>query len=211
MRKKYTPYLMVGAALLQSGSAMAEGLSYTYLQISDHSISAGEQGKYDIGGFVVEGSLAMDDRFFIRGAYQDGSYEQSGGDITGFSFGPGARVSIGDTTDLVISLVYQDVIYQDVQIKSTTPEAFLNGDGNGEIWELDVACRGMISNSVELSAGASYTDSKVDFDQGKEKDSTVALKVGAAFYASPALSLRVDVNADSGSAEELRLGVRFNL
>ncbi|MDG1663160.1 MAG: hypothetical protein P8H97_07305 [Pseudomonadales bacterium] len=69
----------------------------------------------------------------------------------------------------------------------------------------------MISNSVELSAGASYTDSKVDFDQGKEKDSTVALKLGAAFYATPVLSLRVDVNADSGSAEELRLGVRFNL
>ncbi len=153
--------IVLFALLAASGTALADGFSYTYLQLNYGTIDIGNMN-IDGDGLGLNGSYRITDSLQIADSLQIvGSYHTADFD----SFVEGAEWSVGlgvrnplsdtpsvgylsDTLDVVAAVSYVNVDLATVGI-NFEPE-----DGFG----LTVGVRAAFTSMIEINAGVSYVD-----------------------------------------------------
>jgi len=146
--------IVLFALLAASGTALADGFGYTYLQLN--------YGTFDIGNMNIDGdslglngSYSITDSLHFVGGYQTADLD-SFTETTGWSVGLGVRnplsdtPSVGylsDTLDVVAAVSYVNVDISTVGIN-------FEQDGFG----LTVGVRAAFMSMIEINAGVSYVD-----------------------------------------------------
>jgi hypothetical protein len=141
--------LALGALLLSGAPALADGLSYSYIQASyqDVELDLGPGPNADGDGFAVAGSVEISDDWFIFADY--GSFDlESTVDFTELSVGAGYHDSISTTTDWYASLAYVKA--------EVSASGFGSADDSG--YGVAAGLRSMISPSLELYGNIGYAD-----------------------------------------------------
>jgi len=142
-------YLAVGALSFGSAPALADGISYSYVQAAyqELDIDIGGGPNADGDGFAVAGSAAVGDNAFVFAGY--GSYDlESVIDYSVLSVGAGYHDSLSGKTDWYATLAY---------VKAELDAGFFgNVDDSG--YGVAVGLRSMVSPSLELYGNIGYTD-----------------------------------------------------
>lgn len=170
MFKKYITVLSAAFLMLSSSNSFATDLSYTYLEITDKSSRSD-----DVDASLLQHALSFEvrDNFFVAGNFTHGDY-----DVTSFELTVGEHSSINESTDLVSSVSYSWMRYE-----------YLAESENLQAFEFSVGLRSMVADKFELNAGAAYADFS-------SRSPSQYLYFGAAFYATEALSLRLNYITD---------------
>lgn len=173
-------YLSIGALMLSSATAMAEGPSYSYIQASYQEVEfdiGGGFGSADGDGFGVAGSVAINDSWYVFAGYSSAEIE-SVIDLNQFSIGAGWHSAINETTDWFVSVGY-------VGAEVSAP-GFGSVDDTG--FGVGLGMRSMINPKLELAGSINYAD----FGDGGE----TSLGLGAWYTISG--NFAVGLGADFG-------------
>ncbi len=138
--------IVLFALLAASGTALADGFSYTYLQLNYGTIDIGNMN-IDGDGLGLNGSYSITDSLQIVGGYHTADFD-SFAEGTEWSVGLGVRNPLSDTLDVVAAVSYVNVDLATVGI-NFEPE-----DGFG----LTVGVRAAFTSMIEINAGVSYVD-----------------------------------------------------
>lgn len=145
--------LIAAAALLMSTSALADGVSYSYIQAmyAEVDIDVGPVDA-DGDGFAVAGSVAINDSWYVFADYGTADFDFNV-DLDRFSIGAGYHAPISTATDWFAALSYEDA-------EVDTGFGSASDDGFG----IEGGLRSMISPKFELKGSVSYTDLGDDDD-----------------------------------------------
>lgn len=147
----------------------AEGLSYGYVE-GDY-VNLDVENFDDGDGYKVDFSVPLGERFFLYGNYSetdadfnyssnlDGVVLPGNTDILKFGIGLGFIMPMSTNTDFVVSGGYADIDFDDFELGSSssiTGHNLRNDPSDG--YNVDAYFRSQLSNSVEGSLGARYTD-----------------------------------------------------
>lgn len=138
--------IVLFALLAASGTALADGFSYTYLQLNYGTIDIGNMN-IDGDGLGLNGSYSITDSLHFVGGYHTADFD-SFAEGTEWSVGLGVRNPLSDTLDVVAAVSYVNVDLATVGI-NFEPE-----DGFG----LTVGVRAAFTSMIEINAGVSYVD-----------------------------------------------------
>jgi hypothetical protein len=191
--KKYTTVLSAAFLMLFSSYGLANDLSYSHLDITHKKSDSGDS---DVSVLQHALSFEVSDSLFVAGNLTYGDYE-----VTTFDLSVGEHSSINENTDLVSTVSYSWIKYDDL-VESEDLEAF----------EFSVGLRSMVAERFELSAGVAYVDVS-------SNSPTSYRYLGAAFYATETLSLRVDYMSndptlsasESLNADSMSFSLRLNM
>ena len=136
------------AALLLATPALAQDLSYNFVQLGYQSIEL-DAGPFDVDGdgFVLSGSFEIADQFHVFGGYGTADFDFDV-DLTELSLGLGFNTPIADNTDLVASIAYVEA--------DVDTNGFGSADENG--YGASVGLRSMIAPNFELAGSINYVD-----------------------------------------------------
>ena len=175
-------YLSIGALMLSSATAMAEGPSYSYIQANY------QETEYDFGGgadadgdgFGVSGSFAIDESWFVFGGFASSELE-SVIDLDQYSVGGGWHSAINENTDWFATLSYINLEISAGNFGSASDSGF----------GASVGVRSNLKPNFELYGSLGYSD------LGDGGDGTA---VGAGFWytvtGNLALGLGLAVSSD---------------
>ena len=174
-----------------SSHGVARDLSYTSLDITYKQSNSGAGGSALQHGL----SFGVSDTVFVAGSFTDGDYD-FGGQISAFDFILGAHTAIDENTDLVTAVSYA---------KSESELIAISGEF--EIFSLTVGVRSVINDVFEFNAGVGYVN-PTDISED------TYIELGAAFYATDALSFRIDFTTNDRimlAPNALNLSLRLDM
>jgi len=174
-----------------SSHVVARDLSYTSLDITYKQSNSGAGGSALQHGL----SFGVSDTVFVAGSFTDGDYD-FGGQISAFDFVLGAHTAIDENTDLVTAVSYA---------KSESELIAISGEF--EIFSLTVGIRSIINDVLEVNANLGCVDpTDLSYD--------TFIQLGAAFYATDALSFRIDFTTNDRimlAPNALNLSLRLDM
>lgn len=173
-----TAGLAFGAMLIPATGMAAEGLSYGYLEGSYINLDVDQPNEDSVfredfdngGGYGINLSLPLSERFFLYGGYSDTESDFTFSDNTGaivpgdtdvlkFNLGLGLILPMSDKSDVVFSGGYSDIDYDDFDFGATNdPDVNDLRDDPSDGWTADAYLRSQLAQSVESTIGARYTD-----------------------------------------------------
>lgn len=185
-------YALIGVLMLGSTAALADGLSYSYIQASYQEVDIDFGGgiNADGDGFGVAGSVEIAESWFLFADYSSFDFE-SVVDFTSLSAGAGWHTGISDQTDFFATFGYAEAEI-DVQ-------GFGSVDDSG--YGASIGVRSMVSDSLELYGSLGYVD------LGNGADGTA---IGAGLWYSVSGNMAVGLGA-SFDDDVTAYGVGFRL
>ena len=183
--------LSIFSSLAFSSHVVARDLSYTSVGITYKQINS------DVGGSAIQHDLsfAVSDNMFVAGSFTDGDYD-FGGQISAFDFVLGAHTAIDENTDLVAAVSY-----------AKSESELVTVSGEFETFSFSVGVRSIINDVLELNAGLGYVN-PTDLHED------TYIQLGAAFYATEALSFRIDFTTNDRimlAPNALNLSLRLDM
>ena len=142
-------YLSIGALMLSSATAMAEGPSYSYIQANYQEIDIDLGGGFDVDGdgFGVSGSVAVNDSWFVFAGYSTFDFE-SIVDLNEWSIGAGWHSAMSEKTDWFVTAAYIDAEIDAPGFGSFSDSGF----------GVSIGIRSMLNPKLELAGSVSYAD-----------------------------------------------------
>lgn len=228
MRRRHTISYAVGLAvgsIAAAGTASAtEGLDYTFAQLEyivqdvdvfddDDFIEDFDDGN----GLALRGSLEISPRMFLFGEYaRTESDVEFGGaniptipadeDVQRLNAGVGTHIEIADRTDFVGRLAYTDIDYGDFDIGGTDIGDDFDvsdiGDDESDGFFVDAGVRSQVTDRLDGSIGARYTDI--------ENGGDVGLIANLMYELSDSWSVNLSVDAGDELAQ-YSLGARWDV
>lgn len=172
--------LALGVCLIPVSAFAQDGgdLSYTYVELDYINLDVDQPGEDEIlrddfdngGGYGLSGSFALNENFFIYGDYSEteadfGFVDNSGAVIPGdtdvvvFKLGAGFIMPMNDSTDLVFSGGYSDIDFDSFNLGASGEDDLGDLDDDpSDGYTVDVKLRSQLSQALEGSIGARYTD-----------------------------------------------------
>lgn len=184
--------LSVFLTIAFSSHTAARDLSYTSVGITYKQSNSG------VGGSAIQHDLsfAVSDNMFVAGSFTDGDYD-SGAQVSAFDFVLGTYTEIDENIDLVTAVSY-----------AKSESELLTVSGEFEIFSLTVGVRSVINDVLELNAGLGYVN-PTDIHED------TYIQLGAAFYATEALSFRIDFTTNDRimllATDTLNLSLRLDM
>ncbi|MEJ0099657.1 MAG: outer membrane beta-barrel protein [Pseudomonadota bacterium] len=167
------------AAMTVAGSAMADGLSYTYAQGDFQAGKLKGSGDSVNGtGFGADGSIGFMSNFFGTVGIDTNKYSENGESLrfTNLSVGLGGHWPLTPMIDLV-----GEASFERAHLKE---ENILSDSYNG--WGLSAGVRGMATDKIQWNGSVNYRDAG-DIGSG------IGLDLGGRYYFMPAFSVGVDL------------------
>jgi hypothetical protein len=171
------------AALLLGGQALAEGISYNYVQADLIGSQLRGSGDHTNGsGFGVNGSVGIGANALGFFDLWTTKYSESGADLrfTPISLGLGTHVPLSGTTDFVGTASFERV----------RAKASLAGLGSGSEsyngWGLGAGLRGLAGDQIDWTAGLKYRHLST-------LKSIFGLTFGGHYYFTPQFALGLDL------------------
>jgi hypothetical protein len=187
------------AALGLSSVAMAEGPSYTYVDLGYLGADSGDD---QTTGVVLSGSLevfsnfhtnfsysAIDDAAQWDGVVGFGDTDSGSDDFDVWRLAVGMHPAITDSTDLVLEIGVSQGEYDRTRNNADT------GSVEPDAVDLTFGVRSMIADNFELNAAAILAQGSTDFG-GSDDYQEVGLRIGGQYFFTDAIS--VNVAATSG-------------
>jgi len=173
-------YLSIGALILSSATALAEGPSYSYIQAAYQEIDVDIGGNNDADGdgYGVVGSVAINEDWFVFAGYSSFDLE-SVVDLDQLELGGGWRAPINSNTDWFVTASYIDYDLSARGLGSASEDGFGVG----------VGIRSMLSPALELYG-------KVAYEDVGDGDTTLAGGVWYTVTGNLALGAGVDLGDD---------------
>ena len=173
-------YLSIGALMLSSATAMAEGPSYSYIQASYQEVDIDVGGGFDVDGdgFGVAGSVAINDSWFVFAGYSSFDFE-SVVDLSEWSVGAGWHSAMSEKTDWFVTAAYVDAEIDAPGFGSASDSGF----------GVSIGIRSMLNPKLELAGSVSYAD------LGDGADGT---SVGGGLWYTVTGNLALGVGFDAG-------------
>lgn len=141
-------YVVILISIVFSTAAMAEGLSYNYVQGAYQRVEIDfPGGDVDGDGFGIGGSFEINDMWHAFASYSTSDLD-FGVDFDQLAFGAGFSSGLNDNVDLVARLAY-------VQVDASV-SGFGSADDDG--FGISVGLRGMVAERVELEGYVDYVD-----------------------------------------------------
>jgi len=142
-------YALMGALMLSSAAALADGVSYSYIQANyqEIDIDFGGGADADGDGFAVAGSAEIGENWFIFANYSTFDLE-SVVDYTTLDVGAGYHSDVSAKTDW-----YATFGYAEAEVEA---QGFGSADDSG--FGVSLGLRSMMSESLELYGNIAYTD-----------------------------------------------------
>ena len=142
-------YLSIGALMLSSATAMAEGPSYSFIQANYQEVDIDVGGGFDVdgNGYGVAGSVAINDSWFIFAGYSSSEFE-SVIDIDEGKLGAGWNSAISEKTDWFATLAYIDLSASASGLGSASDSGF----------GASIGVRSMMNPNFELYGSLGYSD-----------------------------------------------------
>ena len=138
-------YLSLGALMLSSATAMAEGPSYSYIQALYQEVDT-DLGDGD--GFAVAGSIAINDSWFAFADYGSAEIDSLFDfDFDRWAIGAGWHSAISETTDWFVTASYVDA-----EISAGGGSFSESGLG------ASIGVRSMMNPKLELAGSVVYSD-----------------------------------------------------
>lgn len=181
--------LCIAALLALPAAAMADGLSYKFVE-ADYLILDGDGGSAN--GFGIDGSFLVAPQFFLTGSYA--RLKDSGVEFSTLSGGAGFRHALSPTVDFTA----------DANLLFAEVDAGAAGSGDDTGYSIGAALRAMLMPQFELNGGVAYTDIA--------DDGELRFKLGGVFSFTPQLALvgGIAVGDDFGDDGRLfNIGGRF--
>jgi Outer membrane protein beta-barrel domain len=183
--KKGLMLLPAIAALGFAGQALAEGISYSYVEGDYLSSRLKDSGDHLSGdGFRFEGSAALGTNWLAFVEIGRTKYTESGDSLkfTPTGIGVGYHTALGGTVDFVGKASYDRVKLH----------IGLGGIGSGSTtesgWGLSAGLRGMVGEKVEWSSALKYRDVG-------DLQSIVSFSIGGRYYFTPAFGVGLDLSS----------------
>ena len=167
-------YLSIGALMLSSTIAMADGPSYSYIEGLYQEVDIdGADGD----GFVVAGSVEIDENWFVVADYAGAEIDAGFIDVDydRWSVGAGWRSAISEKTDWFVTASYVGA-----QLKAP---GFGSESENG--FGASVGIRSMFSPKLELAGALRYSD--------PEEESSIRAEAWYTLTGNFALGLRAEL------------------
>jgi hypothetical protein len=157
--------LLSASALLVAGTAAAELPEWTYGQLGYYQ--ADSFGDEQTDGVTVDASVGFLDVWHFQAGYIDGSLGQGSvtNDFDGWNVTLGAHPAINDKSQLVVNGYYFDTSYDNDTVSLGSS---IDRDGFG----FGVGVRTNVTDKVEASAIANWTDATFDEDNVSDEDAT---------------------------------------
>jgi len=178
-------------SLALASNSFARDLSYTSVEITYKQSNSGAGGSALQHGL----SFGVSDNVFIAGSFTDGDYD-FGGQVSAFDFVLGAHTEISENTDLVATVSY-----------AKSESELLTTSGEFEIFSSTVGVRSVINDVLEVNMGVGYVN-PTDISED------TFIQLGAAFYATDALSFRIDFTTNDRimlAPNALNLSLRLDM
>lgn len=173
--------LAAGFCLLPLAGLAAEdsdNLSYGYLEVDYINFDVDQPNEGSIfsedfdngGGYGVSLSVPLGETFFVYADYSDTESDftfvdntstvvPGNTDLLRLNLGLGFIMPMSDTTDLVMSGGYADIDYGSFRVGATSDNSLDDLDDDpSDGYTVDVKLRSQLSQSIEGSIGARYTD-----------------------------------------------------
>ena len=194
--KKSLRFPVLALALALPLGAQAGDLSYSYVEAgwATTELDVGDGfDSVDFDGWLLRGSVALGDTFFLAGEYASQTNDDAGVDIDldQYNLGLGAHYALSDNADLVgqISWVKAEV--------SAAGFGSVSDDGYG----LSVGVRGRLGEQFEGEVALKYAD----FSDGG--DSTAGFLAGR-WYFTEAFAVGVNAQFDEDTTS-YGIGLRY--
>jgi hypothetical protein len=181
MRKQIALGLLLTAGI--AGTAMADGFSYSNLELSYSSYNPDGAGA-DLDGFGLSGSYGFNENISVFGGYKDLE-----ADVSFLTLGLGFNWGLGENLDLTSGLSYESL---------GTAGADPSGYG------LAVGLRGRLGESFEVTGGVKY------MDLNKGIKGQTAFGVGARYYFTPAFAVGADIWDQDDLGKSWTLALRYD-
>lgn len=159
--------IALAAALALPAAAMAEGLSYNFIEAGYATVDLDGGGSVD--GFGFGASYLVSDPVFLRTGYS--RFKKGGVEISGFNGGVGYRHALTPMVDLNATA---DLVFADIDAGNL-------GSDDDVGYSVGAAVRALVAKPLELNGGVSYTDV---FDDGQ-----VSFDIGAVYSFTSQLAL----------------------
>ena len=143
-------YTLIGALLLSSAAALADGPSYSYIQAAyqEVDVDVGNGFDADGDGYAVGGSVELNDNWFVFAGYSSIDLE-SVIDFNTWTAGAGYHAPItAGKTDWFASLAYIDA--------EADAGGFGSADDSG--FGIEAGIRSMLNEQFELYGSIGYSD-----------------------------------------------------
>lgn len=173
--------------------AMADGLSYNYIQLGYQKADLDDDLagiSIDGDGYGISGSFEVGESFFIGAGYSALDFD-FGVDLDQLSIGGGYHTGLSDRSDFFATISY---IRAEASVSGF---GSLDEDGYG----VSVGIRGLLTDNVELNGSIAYSD------LGDGADGT-AFGVGALYSFTENFALGFDVSTDD-DVTMYGVGARF--
>lgn len=173
-------YLSIGALMLSSATALAEGPSYSYIQAAYEEIDVDLGGNIDADGdgYGVAGSVAINEDWFVYAGYSSFDLE-SVVDVDQVELGGGWRAPINEQTDWFVTAAYLDL--------KASARGF--GSASDDGFGVGIGIRSMLNPAFELYGKVSYEDVG-------DGDTTIAAGAWYTLTGNLALGAGIDVGDD---------------
>lgn len=179
------------ATMSVGGQALAEGISYTYLQGSLIGTRIKAGGESDGGkGFRLEGAISNDQPIFGFFNFARHKYPSSSENLkfTNASAGVGVRLSLASSVDLVGGLSFETIKIQPFVSYSAPvppPQQPSDSDSSRNGIGLSAGLKGSAGSRIEWNAGVKYR-------RIEHIDPIVGISAGARYSVTPAIAVGVD-------------------
>ena len=149
--------IAVLTALAFAASALADGVSYNYIEGSYQRVEFDDDfsGDFDGDGFGIGGSFALNDQWHLFADYVTADLD-FGVDLDQLAIGGGFHTPVSNTVDFVAEFSY-------VRLDASSGFASVDDDGFG----LSAGLRGMGADRLELAGFIDY----IDLDQSGDETS----------------------------------------
>jgi hypothetical protein len=200
-------FIIALAAFGLSSVAMAEGPSYTYVDVG---YAGADSGDDQTTGAVLSGSLSLFENFHTNVSYAAISDSSQPGpaplnasdDYDVWRLAVGMHPAITDSTDLVLELGVSSGKYDDTDVE---PDAV----------DLTFGVRSMIADNFELNAAAIIAQG--DGDDGSSDDyQDVGIRIGGQYFFTDAISVNVTATSGYGisngneNGDSIQIGGRWS-
>jgi hypothetical protein len=189
------------AAVGLSSVAMAEGPSYTYVDVGYMGADSGDD---QTTGAVLSGSLGLFENFHTNFSYSAISDSASPAidDYDVWRLAVGMHPAITDSTDLVLELGVSSGKYDDTDVE---PDEV----------DLTFGVRSMIADNFELNAAAIFSQGDTDTDDGDFQD--IGIRIGGQYFFTDAISVNVTATSGTGistgnvdNGDSIQIGGRWS-